>query len=361
MSGGVDSSVAMQILREEGHELEAFYLKIWLEDELSYLGNCPWEEDLKFVESICAKSAISLRIVPLQKEYFERIVTYVLAELKAGRTPNPDLMCNQRIKFGAFLEYLSEAGNSQFEAVASGHYAKKEELHDISWLRMARDRFKDQTYFLAGLSQKQLRKLVFPIGDLLKSEVRTLARQFNLPNQNRKDSQGICFLGKIEFADFVRHHLGIKKGEIVEYESGNILGEHEGVWFYTLGQRKGIGLSGGPWYAVKKDLKKNIVFVSNKYFAEDKCRDEFEVSNFNWISQQFDANGLRACIDLGVKLRHGEKIYRVLDIQDVGCGGGDARRMKVIIDGQDQGIAAGQYAVFYNQEFCLGCAVICER
>ncbi|MEI6222307.1 MAG: tRNA 2-thiouridine(34) synthase MnmA [bacterium] len=343
VSGGVDSSVALALLKEQGHELTAFYLKIWLEDELAYLGSCPWEEDLEYVEKVCAQLNVQLEVLSLQKEYWDEVVSYSIAEVNAGRTPNPDMLCNQRIKFGKFYEKI-DAG---FEKVASGHYAQVEERDGTFLLKKSPDPIKDQTYFLAHLSQQQLSRALFPIGNLPKQEVRQLAQRFDLATQSRKDSQGICFLGKFKYSEFLEYHLGKQLGEIREFETGKKLGEHNGFWFYTIGQRQGIRLSGGPWYVVAKDTEANVVFVSKTYHAEDKARDHFTVHSCNWISGFAPEK-----TELQVKLRHGEKEYGcVLKTKRDGL-------FEVTIDEQDQGIAPGQFAVFYDGEVCLGCGVM---
>jgi len=198
LSGGVDSSLALALLsREKGIALKAYYLKIWLEDELAFLGDCPWETDLAYARETCEQFGVPLEIVPLQSEYREEIVEHALAELRLGRTPSPDIFCNQRIKFGAF--YRRVAG--ECDKIASGHYARIEEIAGQPHLRRAPDPVKDQTYFLSHLSQEQLARILFPIGHLHKREVRTLAAEFDLPAKERKDSQGICFLGKINYRD----------------------------------------------------------------------------------------------------------------------------------------------------------------
>ena len=342
-SGGVDSSVALHLLKNEGHDITAFYLKIWLEDELKYLGSCPWEEDLAYVQEICRNLNIPLEVVSMQKEYWDEVVDYALSEIKVGRTPNSDIMCNYKVKSGKFYDKISK----EYEAVATGHYAQKEvEIvagKEIHHLKKAKDSFKDQTYFLAHLTQSQLARALFPIGHLLKSEVRELAKQFNLPNQSRKDSQGICFLGKIKFPSFLKAHFGEKEGDLIEYETGNILGKHLGYWYYTLGQRKDIRLSGGPWFVVKKDIEKNIIYIS-KVYHESYVRNEFEVSNYNWISKEPTKEQLA---NLKVKVRHGETLYD--------C---ELNENKVKISGSDQAFAPGQFSVFYSNETCLGCATI---
>lgn len=344
ISGGVDSSVALRLLHEQGHEITAFYLKIWLEDELAFLGECPWEDDLTYVRAVCAQIGIPLEIVSMQRAYWDRVVSYTIAEVTAGRTPNPDIMCNQQVKFGAFYEVIS----NRFDKVATGHYARVEECNGIYHLFCAPDDIKDQTYFLSQLSQEQLSRALFPIGHLNKSEVRTLAQKFDIPNKDRKDSQGICFLGKLKFREFVKHHVGVQSGPLIEYETGALMGEHEGFWYYTIGQRQGIGLSGGPWYVVKKDIQTNRVYISKEYHAPDKIRDSFCIASCNWIrSGKIPQN-------LTIKLRHGAKRYACT------LKPHDTRKdvWQVQLAEHDQGIAAGQFAVLYDGQECIGSGVI---
>ncbi len=349
LSGGVDSSVAMALLKQEGHDIQAYYLKIWLEDELSYLGNCPWEEDLQYAQATCKALGIPLKVVSLQREYHERVVEYTIQELRKGFTPSPDIFCNERIKFGVFLERMGE----EWDRVASGHYAEIVRDEDICRLKEAPDPVKDQTYFLAHLHQNQLQRLYFPLKGRKKKEVRHLAHEFNLPTKDRKDSQGICFLGKIKYADFVKHHLGVKKGKIVEWETGKVWGEHEGYWFYTIGQRKGIGLHGGPWYVVKKDVQENIVYISHQKYLDQRKSRTFQVGEFNWIEEIPQNKSL----ELDVKVRHGPRKYKArLSFLEEGSKG----EVELLDDG-DPGVAPGQFAVFYENGFCLGCAKILEK
>jgi tRNA-specific 2-thiouridylase len=338
-SGGVDSSVALRLLHAEGHELTAFYLKIWLEDELAYLGECPWEEDLNYVRQICEDIGVPLEVVPMQKEYWERVVEYTMAEAKAGRTPNPDVLCNQQIKFGQFYEVIDDS----FEKVATGHYAQVEETKKGFILKMAPDPVKDQTYFLGRISQEQLSRAMFPIGKFKKGEVRVMAKDFNLPNQARKDSQGICFLGKIPFADFLKHHLGEKAGDFIDVGTGKTVGEHKGYWFYTIGQRQGLGLSGGPWFVVKKDIEKNIIYLAQGYQPEEVYKSEFEVGPIHLINPEYKVGGGK----LGVKIRHGVVTHECV-----------VQGNRVILKEPVHGVAAGQFAVFYDGDACLGSAVI---
>ena len=219
LSGGVDSSVALHLLRrEKKHDITAFYLKIWLEEELSFLGDCPWENDLKFAREVCEMAAVQLQILPFQSEYQNAIVQYTLEELKAGRTPSPDIVCNQQIKFGEFRSQIE----SCYSHIATGHYALIIKDNGMFKLGCSPDPVKDQTYFLSSLDQRQLKQVVFPIGHLCKNEVRDLAQEFNLPNKTRKDSQGLCFLGKIKYNEFVKFHLGECPGDIIEIEPDTV-------------------------------------------------------------------------------------------------------------------------------------------
>ncbi len=343
LSGGVDSSVALNLLcRERRHEITAFYLKVWLEDELAFLGDCPWEEDLKYVRAVSEQAGVPLRIVSLQAEYLDRVVSHAVSELRAGRTPSPDIVCNRRIKFGEFAKRI----DSSYHKVASGHYARIDELDGTCYLRRAPDPVKDQTYFLSALSQAQLKRACFPIGHLTKPQVRQHARNFGLPNHNRKDSQGICFLGKISYTDFVRVHLGERPGDIIELESGARLGRHRGYWFYTIGQREGLGLAAGPWYVVRKDTHGNVIYVSHRTHLADRASSRFTVSNPNWISGAPDRR------DVHVKIRHGP---RTVPCRIAPAGG---TRLNVQMSETDPGVAAGQSAVFYDGDICLGGGVI---
>ncbi|MBP6892165.1 tRNA 2-thiouridine(34) synthase MnmA [Candidatus Babeliales bacterium] len=343
VSGGVDSSVALALLKEQGHDVTAFYLKIWLEDELSYLGSCPWQDDLEFVQAVCTQLNVPLKIISMQQVYHDKVVSYMLKDIEQGRTPNPDMLCNQQVKFGAFYDAI----DSSFDYVATGHYAQVEHHSEVSILKKGKDLIKDQTYFLAYLSQAQLKKALFPIGGFEKWEVRKLAEHYQLPTATRKDSQGICFLGKFNFADFLKAHLGVKQGEIVEFETRKLLGVHDGYWFYTIGQRQGLGLSSGPWYVVSKDVEKNIIFVSKAYDAISEHKHGMVVVNFNW-NQGFVSEKS----ELDVRFRHGPIVYPcTVSI--------DQKNITIILKHDSrQGIAAGQFAVLYDGDICLGGGII---
>ena len=353
LSGGVDSSVALRLLKDQGHDLTAFYLKIWLQDEFSFLGECPWEEDLKFARAVCEQSEVPLEVLPLQTEYWENVVSYTIVEIKEGRTPNPDIFCNSLIKFGQFYDKI----DSSYEKVASGHYANIEEADGKYILKTSPDPVKDQTYFLSYLTQQQISRAIFPIGKYKKSEIRKLADSYKLATMNRRDSQGICFLGQIKFKEFVKHHLGEIEGEIIDVDSNKVMGKHPGYYYYTIGQRSGLKLGGGPWFVVSKDVKKNIVYISreNKSVRE---RDEFKVGKLNWIScNPAETKKLR------VKLRHGANFYNcMIESLPAGQAGIADSIISVKIDKPDKGIAPGQFAVFYDESatgrVCLGGGVI---
>lgn len=342
VSGGVDSSVALALLQQQGYDVTAFYLKIWLEEEMSFLGECPWMEDLNYVQAVCQQLSVPLEIVSLQKEYHERVVAYAINEVKQGRTPNPDIFCNSMVKFGAFYEQIGHT----YDAIATGHYADTLKIDTTVFLQLTPDGIKDQTYFLARLTQDQLQKVMFPIGRYTKKEVRELAHTFNLPNKERKDSQGLCFLGKIKYRDFIKEHVGTKKGPLVVYETGEKKGEHDGFWFYTVGQRQGIGLSHGPWYVVSKDIPTNTVFISNTYYAPEKQRITFSINTVMGTLEQG--------VVYDVKLRHGEFMHKA---QVVGYENGKAT---IRLQESDQGIAAGQCAVFYLNGIMQASGIITE-
>jgi len=304
VSGGVDSSVALRLLHAAGHRCTAFYLKIWFQEDFrNFWSECPWDEDLKYAQAVCDKIDVPLEVVHLSDEYWNHVVSHIINEYRCGRTPNPDVLCNTRIKFGAFLEAIENLG---FDYIASGHYAhvihpSDENTEAPSLLQLSKDKIKDQTYFLSHLSQSQLRRLLFPLGCMKKDEVRRLAAQMGLPNPGRKDSQGICFLGKVKFSEFVERHIGEMEGIILEAESGDYLGNHRGFWFYTIGQRQGLRLAGGPWYVVEKDVQNNVVFVSRNYYSLDKRRRRFHVGSLNW----FDDSGPGNSEQLKCKVKHG--------------------------------------------------------
>jgi tRNA (5-methylaminomethyl-2-thiouridylate)-methyltransferase len=351
VSGGVDSAVALHTLkREGGHRLRAYYLKIWLEDDLSFLGTCPWEEDLEYARAVCAAADVPLEVIPLQREYYDRVVSYTIDELRHGFTPSPDIFCNQRIKFGAFFDAI----HGSADRIATGHYARIDRREDEARLLRAPDPVKDQTYFLSHLSQEQLQRAEFPIGGMTKNEVRSAAAELDLASQNRPDSQGICFLGQIKYPEFVRHYLGSKDGPIVEADTQRELGRHDGAWFYTIGQRQGLGLGNGPWYVVDRDIDTNVVTVAHASTVHTRKKNQFSIGHLTWIAERPAGEEAR----LTLKIRHGPAL--------VGCTvspiGSDrvetADELLVTMDEEDRGVAPGQFAVLYDGEYCLGAGKI---
>lgn len=344
LSGGVDSAAALKQLQLDGYQdITAYYLKIWLEDELAYLGNCPWEEDLNYAQQTCDLLDVPLQIISLQSEYLNKVVDSALQELKTGLTPSPDIYCNERIKFGAFYDKI----NVEHDFIASGHYAqiKRNSLDQVE-LHLAPDPIKDQTYFLSNLSQKQLQKLLFPIGHFQKKEVRAFSAQHHLPPKNRKDSQGICFLGKIPYREFVKHHLGEKKGDIINLDTNKVIGHHKGSWFHTIGQRKGLGLGQGPWFVVDKNLDDNIVYVSHADHYSTFAKSDFHLTAMNWINGEPNLEE-----SFQFKLRHGPELIP-----------GHIKKVNqdyyVNLNQTDSGLAPGQHAVVYSGSQCLGGGVI---
>lgn len=348
VSGGVDSSVVAHLLCEQGEKPTVFYIRIGMEDESGYMG-CSAEEDIEITSFICKKYGLKFETVSLQKEYWDTVVAYTLQTVKKGLTPNPDVMCNKLIKFGAFIDKYG----SGFDKIATGHYARNLFFDGKYHLATAFDKHKDQTDFLAQISYAQLCKIMFPIGDLPKAGVREIAAREGLPSAARKDSQGICFLGKINYNEFIRKYLGTKPGKIVDRDSGNVLGLHQGYWFHTIGQRKGLGLSGGPWYVVGKDIDENVVYVANGYDTEEQYGREIPLKALHFITDP----ELASKIDgkrLAFKIRHTPEF----NFATVTRTGYDSYVLHS--ENKIQGIAPGQFGVLYDEEcrFCLGSGVI---
>lgn len=347
VSGGVDSAVVVHKLYSEGHDLHLFYIRISNDNGE---GDCSAEEDIEMCQLIAKKYNLPLKIVSLHEEYWEYVMGYTLNTVSKGLTPHPDMMCNKIIKFGFF----EERWGKDFDKTATGHYASIKKIGDKYYLATAADPVKDQTDFLAGLSQKQMAHILFPLGDMPKADVRKLALEATLPNATRKDSQGICFLGKINYRDFIKRHLGEKPGDVIEIETGKKIGSHNGFWFYTIGQRKGLGLGGGPWFVVKKDTQKNIIYVSKGYDTPLQYGKEIPLNEPNWIADPpYKEN--EENIDISFKIRHvpdfhtGKLIINKIDGE-----------LKIISDQEVQGIAPGQFAIIYSKDnkICYGNAEI---
>jgi len=282
ISGGVDSAVVVHLLCEAGLKPDLHYIKIGMDGEDS---SCTAEEDIELSLATARKYGLKLEVTDLQKEYWEQVVGYTIERIKMGLTPNPDVMCNRLIKFGAFEQKVG----CHYDYIATGHYATNVVRDGKMWLGTAKDPVKDQTDFLAQLSYEQLSHTLFPIGHLMKEEVRQIALDAKLPSAKRKDSQGICFLGKINYNDFIRRFMGEQEGKIIDIETGKVVGKHKGFWFHTIGQRKGLGLSGGPWFVVKKNVKKNIIFVANGWDTQLQYGHDFRLADFHYITEPIPA------------------------------------------------------------------------
>jgi len=280
LSGGVDSAVALYLLKSQGYDVEAAYMKCFSES-INLKGECPWKEDRLMAYRIAAQLDVPIQTLDFQKEYHEKVVDYIFESYQNGLTPNPDILCNNEIKFKMFLEYARSKG---FAKIATGHYAQVVEDKDGFHLLRGLDQNKDQSYFLAGLTQEQLSYAMFPIGHLEKPVVRQLAKDAQLANYDRKDSQGICFIGKVDLKTFLQQKIKPQKG-IIEDTKGTKLGEHQGVWYYTIGQRKGLDLPGGPWYVAEKNIKDNKIVVAK---AEDAqlYKNIIQISTLHWLSKE---------------------------------------------------------------------------
>lgn len=288
LSGGVDSSVALALLKQQGEYVSAAYMKTWVNEEgIDVFGDCPWHQDILDCQAVAEKLGVDFEVVDFIEQYHKEIVEYLVDGYRRGLTPNPDVMCNRRMKFGKFLEYARRRG---FSKVATGHYCSMRENADGSRdLMVGADPGKDQSYFLAMITQEQLQSALFPIGSLLKSDVRETARMCGLPNSEKKDSQGICFLGKIKIQDFLRHYIPEKAGDIVNTE-GKVLGRHMGLYNYTLGQRKGIGVPSNTdrkcYVVVAKNFETNeLVVAFDSPDAPHLWRSEVFVDEINWINK----------------------------------------------------------------------------
>lgn len=360
ISGGVDSAVVVDKLYREGHELTLFYIRIGMDTDE---GDCSAEEDIEMCSVIASRYELPLKIVSLHEEYWEYVMSYALESVKKGLTPNPDMMCNKFIKFGFFEERYGK----DFDKTATGHYARVEKIDGTYFLATAEDKVKDQTDFLSAISYGQLSHIIFPIGDLPKEEVRRIAAEASLPNAKRKDSQGICFLGKINYRDFISRKIGVLEGDVVEIESGKVIGKHNGHWLYTIGQRKGLGLGGGPWFVIKKDIETNTLYVSKGYDTPLQYKKEIPLEPIHWIScdpfenkilkQEMQTKGDEgSALNITFKIRHTPdftpgRLFRT----DEGW---------LITSEKDiQGVAPGQYATIYtpDSKLCLGSAMIEKR
>ena len=359
LSGGVDSSVVVYEFAKLGLHPDCFYIKIGPEEDAEW--DCSSEEDLEMATAVAHKYGCKLEVIDCHKEYWNQVTTYTMEKVRAGLTPNPDVMCNRLIKFGAF----DEKRGHDYDLIATGHYAQTEieEIQQmvngtrsalgsskkwsnckLKWLCTSPDPVKDQTDFLAQIYDWQLRKALFPIGHYMKDEVRQIAEREHLVNAKRKDSQGICFLGKISYNDYIRRYLGEMPGDVIELETGKRIGEHKGLWFHTIGQRKGMGFGGGPWFVVKKDVTQNILYVSHGYDPETAYQQDFPVRDFHFLTKC-----LTLC-EVTFKIRHTPE-YHPAKLEWTSSD-------EFIVHSKEKihGVAPGQFCVIYdeNHHRCFG-------
>ena len=346
MSGGVDSAVSAALLKEQGFDVVGLYMSNWKETDPN--GCCTGEQDWTDVRYVCDKIGIPYYSVDFSKQYMDNVFKLFVEEYKKGRTPNPDVLCNREVKFGPFADFARELGA---DYIATGHYCRVRHDGDMHYLLRAKDENKDQTYFLNQVSSHQLRDVIFPLGDLTKPEVRELALKFDIPVAKKKDSTGICFIGERNFRQFLSQYIPMKDGDIVT-QDGKVVGRHHGVYFYTLGQRRGLGIGGSAdgngerWFVLGKDVANNRLIVSQ---GEDDIlfKDGLVTEGFNFITpapaKEFDCE---------VRIKHRQPLQRAhLSVLD----NGDTR---IVFDEKQRAIAEGQYAVVYYGDICLGGGVI---
>jgi len=335
MSGGVDSSVSAALLKKAGFDVTGMLMKCWSAED-PFGESCSAQDDERMARLAAAHLGIPFYSINLIKEYKERVVRYLLEGYRKGITPNPDVMCNKEIKFGLFFDKAMELGA---DYVATGHYARIRN----SAIFMAKDQNKDQSYFLSFIKPGVLDRVIFPIGEYTKPEVRKLAKKFGLPNAERKDSQGICFVGKVDFVDFLKEYIPAKPGNIVDMQ-GNVLGWHEGAVYYTIGQRKGLGLGGGPYFVVDKNVKKNTVTVSAN--GDDLLKKEVKITYINWFSKPENE-----VVEARIRYRQ-TPAPGVFQVDSTGNSG------KLVFSAPQRAITPGQLAVLYQGEQMLAGGII---
>lgn len=344
MSGGVDSSVAALLLREQGYDVVGIFMKNW--DDTDDFGVCTATEDFEDVVRVCNQIGIPYYAVNFEKQYWDKVFTYFLDEYKAGRTPNPDVMCNKEIKFKAFLEHAMSLGA---DYVATGHYAQLRERDGYAELLRGEDTNKDQTYFLNQLTENVLQKVMFPLGHLPKSEVREIAKNNDLATATKKDSTGICFIGERNFKEFLQEYLPAQPGEM-QTLSGIVKGTHEGLMYYTLGQRQGLGIGGAgdPWFVVGKGLEENVLYVEQGFGNDALYSDGLIASGANWIGGIPSSESFNCTAKF--RYRQQDSSVTVYPLKD--------DQVKVYFAEQERAVTPGQSVVFYDNEVCLGGATI---
>lgn len=348
MSGGVDSSVAAALLKEQGYDVLGLYMLNWEEEDEN--GVCTGVSDYEDVKRVCNNIGIPYYTVNFAKEYLDRVFSEFLKEYSLGRTPNPDVLCNREIKFGPFLEYAKKLGA---DYIATGHYAKIEHKDGKHHLLKSKDTSKDQTYFLNQLSQDQLKDVLFPLGDIEKSEVRRLAKKYDFSTAEKKDSTGICFIGEKRFRQFLQNYLPAKRGDIKTLD-GEIVGRHDGVMFYTLGQRRGLNIggksngNGNRWFVIDKNVKENILYVSQGE-DENLFSKGLVTYKVNWIPEKPKSNKFECFAKF--RYRQPDQKVTVEILED---------KIKVDFAEPQRAVTPGQYVVFYTETACLGGGIIEE-
>jgi len=342
MSGGVDSSLTASLLIDQGYDVTGVYMKNWTKDIARM--QCPWADDLADAKRVAVQLGIDLKVFDFENQYKDRVVNYMIDEYKSGRTPNPDIMCNQEVKFKLFLELALEQGA---DMIATGHYARVEHATGSAKLLRAKDENKDQTYFLYRISHQALEKTLFPIGDYNKFEVRELAKSKGLYTANKKDSQGICFVGQVGIKDFLTQYIETTRGQIIDVVSKKVVGRHDGAIFYTIGQRHGLDLGGGlPYYVVGKDMAKNEVYVSTNLNDESLWKKEFYLDSVHWINQTPE-NG-----EYLIRVRHRAPLIAAsLEILSDG-------RIKIRPNNPERAVSPGQSVVIYKDQETLGGGIV---
>ncbi len=338
MSGGVDSSLTAALLVEQGYDVTGVYMKNWTQDLPGM--RCPWAEDLADAKRVAVQLGIDFKVFDFETDYRQKVVGYMIEEYRRGRTPNPDIMCNQEVKFKLFLETALEDGA---DMIATGHYAR---VADGKLLQAA-DTNKDQTYFLYRVSGEALAKTLFPLGEYTKPEVRKMAEDRGLYTATKKDSQGICFVGQIGIREFLGQYVETEPGVIIDKRTSRQIGKHDGAIFYTLGQRHGLDVGGGlPYYVVGKDMDKNEVYVTTDLNDETLWRNELRLSDFHWINQPLpDGASCR------VRVRHRGSLIAATLSQD-----GEAVVLK--LDSPERAVSPGQSVVIYDNEVCVGGGIV---